>query len=126
MKLATVQRWLDAHVRHDVDYVRYAFHLAGSHKKRGEVKSYDGQTRRLELPSLRRMVKGNPDTHREARIEHVPGTREDFYLYIIQGQCEDRLTLTRASLGFKKADGEGLYQVLFDVLGDPPKWPRQT
>jgi hypothetical protein len=125
MKLTTLQRWLDAHARHNMNNLRYAFHLVGKHEQRGDLKSYDGQTRTLELQKLRRMVNNNPDTHREVRIEHVPGTQEEFYLYIVEGKCEDRLTLTRASIGFKKADEKGLQQALVAILGDPPNWPRQ-
>jgi len=114
--LATLERWLDAHVRHDVDTIRMAFSLVGEHPKRGEKRAYDAMTRQ---------VPENPDSYRKARIEHVPGTQEEFYLYIVQGKCEDRLTLTRNSLGRKKLDDEGLSQALHAILGDPPGWPRR-
>jgi hypothetical protein len=114
--LATLQRWLDAHMRHDPNHVRMGLDLSAKHPKRGEKKAYDGETR---------IVPENRDDYRAVRIEHVPGTREEFHVYIIEGKSEDRLTFTRQSLG-RKVDEDGLLQVLRDILGDPPGWPRKS
>jgi hypothetical protein len=103
-------------MRADVNHVRAAFDLVGDHPKRGETRSYDAQTRTIET---------NDNRVREARIEPVPGTQEEFYLYLTEGKVEDRLTLTRKSLG-RKIDEDGLYPALHAILGDPKGWPRQT
>ncbi len=114
MKLSTFSDWLSAHARRDVDRVRFALAEVGKHPYRGAVRSTDAQTRQ---------VPENDHKLREARIAHVPGTREEFYVYLVEGQCEDRLTMTRASIGQQTSE-EGLYRALREILRDPPGWPR--
>jgi hypothetical protein len=59
--------------------------------------------------------------NRAVWLEEVLGTTEEFYLFRMEGQVEDRLTLTRKSIG-AATDEQGLFRALREILGDPPGW----
>jgi hypothetical protein len=109
--------WLDAAARHNVEDLHAARSLVGKSHLRGPEKSKDLQTRRI--PS-------NPPTLRAARIEPDPASPGDVRVVFVQGEVEDSLTMTRASLG--ELNGEtGYLPVLADVwrnlTGSPPGGP---
>lgn len=110
--IAEFRDWLRKHAQRSMNDLRAAFSVVGDHPRRGPFRSYDGQTR---------WAPESPPDERDAWLEEVPGMADELHLYRIEGQVEDRLTLSRRSIGTATSD-QGLFRALREIIGDPPGW----